>query len=161
MNLDKKEELELVKSRLLKAYSMTIKEQKKWSKKIDELEILASKLEESIGEPFSDEEGVKLLVAANRKLSMELSKQRWGGNIEKYFKDNPKINELLDKTCRDVDQGFRVKSITVLKLKIEKYKEVFKFVEKTYADTKTLGLRELTPDESKRAHNDLQQISWI
>jgi len=161
LNLDKKSELEIIKNRLQKAYSMTIKEQKKWSKKIKELEVLSVKLEAGIGKHFLDEEGVKFLISANKEISRELSEQRWGDGIGKYFEENPEVNELLDRACCDIDYAFRIRSFTVLKLKLEKYKEAFKFVEKTYGDTKTLGIRELTPDESKKVDKDLEQIGWL
>lgn len=160
MILDAKKELEIIKNRLEKAYSMTIEEQKKWLKQIQELEILAAKLEEDIGGGFNVEDGVKLLIAANKELSNELSSQRWGAGIEKYFDENREVTGLLDKACDDVDQAFRIKSSTVLKLRIEKYKDAFKFVEKTYADTKTSGLREMTPDEVKKIDKDLEQLGW-
>lgn len=161
MILNNKNELEIIKNRLSKAYSMTMAEQKKWSKKIKELEITAANLEEGIGEHFKDEEGIKLLISVNKALSEKLSEERWGDGIKKYFDENPKVNELLNKTCKDVDDAFRIRSYTVLKLKLEKYKEVFKFVEKTYGDTKALGARELTPDESKKIDKDLKQIGWV
>lgn len=161
MNLDKKKELETIKNRLSKAYSMTIEDQKKWTKKIRELEITAAKLEDCIGEHFIDEEGIKILISANKELSEKLSEQRWGEGIKKYFDENPKVNELLNKACKDVDEAFRTKSYTVLKLRLEKYKEIFKFVEKTYGDTKTFGARELTQDESKKVEKDLKQVGWV
>ncbi|APM39891.1 hypothetical protein [Clostridium kluyveri] len=158
--MKEKNELEIIKKRLQKAYSMTIREQKKWSKKIKELEVLSVKLEKSTGKHFLDEEGVKLLISANKEISRELSEERWGDGIGKYFEENPEVNELLE-ACSDIDYAFRIRSFTVLKLKIEKYKEAFKFVEKTYGDTKTLGIRELTPDESKKVDKDLEQIGWL
>lgn len=161
MDLSKKNELETVKSRLKKAYSMTNEEQKKWAKKIKELELLSVKLEQTCGIRFVDDKAFKLLIEANKELSKELSEQRWGKGIEKYFEDNPKVSELLDKACSDVDEAFKIKSMTVLKLKIEKYKEAYKFAEKTYAETKTLGCRELTPDEEMKVNRDLEQIGWL
>lgn len=161
MNLDKKRELETIKNRLSKAYSMTIQDQKKWTKKIRELEITAANLEASIGEHFKDQEGIKLLISANKELSEKLSEERWGDGIKKYFDENPKVNEFLNKACKDVDDAFMIRSYTVLKLRLEKYKEAFKFVEKTYADTKTTGARELTQDESKKVDKDLKQIGWV
>lgn len=158
---EKEKELEIIKNRLLKAYSMTIEDQKKWSKKIKELEAIAAKLEDSIGQHFIDEEGIKFLISANKELSEKLSEQRWGDGIKKYFDQNPDVNELLNKVCMDVDDAFRIRSYTVLKLRLEKYKEAFKFVEKTYGDTKTFGARELTSDESKKIDKDLKQIGWV
>ncbi|WP_333861603.1 hypothetical protein [Clostridium sp.] len=105
--MKEKNELEIIKSRLQKAYSMTIKEQKKWSKKIKELEVLSVKLEKSTGKHFLDEEGVKLLISANKEISRELSEERWGDGIGKYFEENPEVNELLDKACSDIDYAFR------------------------------------------------------
>lgn len=161
MVLDKKNELEIVKRRLQKAYSMTNEDKKKWSKKIRELEVLSGKLEQAIGIRFTENKAVKLLIAANKELSMELAEDRWGEEIKKYFDDNPKVSELLDKACNDIDEAFKIKSMTVLKLKIEKYKEAFKFIEKTYAETKALGCRELTQDEEMKVNKDLEQIGWL
>ena len=159
--MGKKNELEIIKNRLQKAYSMTIEDQKKWSRKINELEIEAARLEADLGIDFSDDDGVKLLIIANKELSKELSEQRWGAGIEKYLAENSKVRELLDKSCNDVDQAFTTKSLTVLILKIDKYKEAYKFVEKTYADSMTYGFRELTADESKKVDKDLEQIGWV
>ena len=161
MNLDKKKELEIIKNRLEKAYSMTIEDQKKWYRKINELETEAVKLEADLDFDFSDDDGINLLIAANKELSKELSEQRWGAGIEKYFTENPKVRELLDKACDDVDKAFRTKSLTVLILKIDKYKEAYKFVDKTYADSMIYGFRELTADESKKVNEDLEQIGWV
>lgn len=159
--LDKEKELGIIKNRLQKAYSMTIEDQKKWYRKINELESDAARLEGELDVDFSDDDGVKLLIAANKELSKELSEQRWGAGIEKFFAENPKARELLDKACDDVDLAFRTKSLTVLILKLDKYKEAYKFVEKTYADSMTYGFRELTADESKKVNKDLEQIGWV
>lgn len=158
---EKKKELELIKNRLTNAYSMTIEEQKKWIRKIKELEVNAAMLEKAIGEAFSDKEGINLLITANHELSRELSEHRWGKGMSEYLDENPKVNELLNKACEDVDKAFNIKSMIVLKIKIENYKKVFKFVEKTYADIKIKGFRELTPDENKKADKDLEQIGWL
>lgn len=160
MSSDKKKELETIKNRLQKAYSMTIQEQKKWEKEINQLEALAAKLEGEIDQRFNDEYGIKLLIEANKELSNTLCEQRWGVGIAKYFDDNPKVYEIIDKACDDVDHAFRIKSSTVLKLRLEKYKAAYKFVEKTYADIKTLGYRKLTEDENKQIDKDFEQIGW-
>ena len=160
MILDKKNELEIIKIRLQKAYSMTIEEQKKWRKKIHELETATAKLEESIGEHFSDEEGIELLINANKELSIELSEKRWKADINKILEQNPKVNEMLNTACDEVDRAFGIKSIEVFKLKIDNYKKAFFFIEKSYADSFSLGVRELTPDEGKEINKDLDQIGW-
>lgn len=160
MVLDKKNELELIKNRLQKAYSMTIEEQKKWFKKIQELEEQTARLERELGYTFSEEEGIKLLINANKELSIELSKQRWKADIDNYLEKNTKVKELLDLACEEVDRGFKTKSITVLSLKVLEYKKALKFVEKTYEDNFTLGIRELTSDENKVINERLEQIGW-
>lgn len=161
VNLNKKSEFEIIKSRLQKAYSMTLDEQKKWSKKIKELESQAATIESELGMSFNDDDGIKLLIKANKELSIKLTEYRWGADISKFLEENPKVKEVLDTACDEVDRAFGIKSMEVLKLKIDDYKKAFIFVEKSFAATCTLGLRELTLDESQAANRELNQIGWM
>lgn len=140
---------------------MTIGDQKRWSKKIKELESKAAELEMQAGDQFSYDECFNLLINANKELSLELSEKKWGKGIDEFLKDNSKVNEVLNRACDDLDRAFDIKSITVIKLRIKKYKEAYKFVEMAYSEARTSGFRELTADEINEEDKNLEQIGWI
>lgn len=161
MILDDKKGLETIKNRLQKAYSMTTKEQKRWTKQIKELEAQAARLDEEAGDPFSDDKGLDLLIKANKELSKELLEEAWGDGINEFLKDNQSVNDILNKACDYMNKAFDIKSMTVIRLRIEKYKDAFRFIEKTYSASKTLGFRELTTDEEKEEEKNIEQIGWL
>jgi hypothetical protein len=143
-------QLEQIKQRLKKAYSLPKSEQIKWQKQIRELEQQAAKLQSILG-IFDEDKAVDLLVQTNREIVAQVTgKYGYDDNFKKFLQDNPQLEEKLSVAEDNVSKAYKLKDWSYYETCIAKYRETFLEIDKLYTQAMTTGFRELTEEESKQ-----------
>ncbi|WP_026486823.1 hypothetical protein [Caldanaerobius polysaccharolyticus] len=118
---DKIKQLEHLKSRLKKAYSLPFAEQQKWQKQIKELEDQVSTLERELG-LFSEDKAINLMTAAMYKVA-ELA---WDDfNLLGFFKKHPDIEQRYTNAEDKVNQAFKTGGISYFEKALQEYIDIF------------------------------------
>lgn len=144
-------QLEQIKQRLKKAYSLPKSEQIKWQKQIQELEAQAAKLQKALG-IFDEEKALELLLKTDREIAIATVERRYGytDDFRNFLKDNPSIAEKWDKSMKDVSKAYKLRDWGFFEECVKRYKTVSLEVDKLYTQAMTTGFRELTEEESKQ-----------
>lgn len=144
-------QLEQIKQRLKKAYSLPKEEQAKWQKQIRELEQQAAKLQSLLG-VFDEDKALELLIKINKEIAIATAERRYGHNddFKKFLKDNPQLDEKWETAMDSVNKAYKLKDWSYYETCIAKYRETFLEIDKLYAQTMTTGFRELTEEEAKQ-----------
>jgi hypothetical protein len=144
-------QLEHIKERLQKAYSLPRSEQIKWQKQIQELERQAAKLQSMLG-VFDEDKALKLLVRTNKEIAIVTAERRYGytDDFKKFLRDNPHLDEKWEDAMQSVDKAYKLKDWNYYEKCIAKYKDTFLEIDKLYAQAMTTGFRELTHEEAQQ-----------
>ncbi len=143
-------QLEQIKQRLKKAYSLPKSEQIKWQKQIQELEAQAAKLQKALG-IFDEEKAVDLLVQTNREIAAQVTgKYGYDDNFKKFLQDNPQLEEKLSVAEDNVSKAYKLRDWAYFQECVAKYKETFLEIDKLYTQAMLTGFRELTEEENKQ-----------
>ena len=144
--MTKQQQIEHIKARLKKAYSLPLSEQIKWKKQIQELEQQLARLQGSI---FDENKAIELLNQANKDILKACAEKRYGGDFYQFLNDNPEVANFIDTALLEIDRAFKLKDMDAFKQAIEQYKEAFIKVEELYQQSQETGFRELLPSEEK------------
>ncbi|MEW8997916.1 MAG: hypothetical protein AB2462_08945 [Thermoanaerobacter sp.] len=151
---NKIKQLEYLKSRLKKAYSLPLSEQQKWKKQIEELENEISQIENELG-IYTQDKALKLLMQAIQKLSASLA---WEGiNFNEFFTKYPELGKKQKEAETKVEKVFKTGGLTVFEKALKDYIDVYieinsVFNSKKEAETyEQLGFHLLTPDDPEYA----------
>lgn len=144
--MTREQQIEHIKARLRKAYSLPVEEQKKWQKQIRELEEELARLQGNI---FDENKAIELLNQANKDILKTCAERRYGGDFYQFLKDNPTVWEHIDQALLEIDRAYKLKDMAAFKEAIVHYITAFTKVEELYQQSKTMGFRELLPSEDK------------
>lgn len=140
-------QLEQIKQRLKKAYSLPKSEQIKWQKQIRELEQQAAKLQSILG-IFDEDKAVDLLVQTNREIAAQVTgKYGYDDNFKKFLQDNPQLEEKLSVAEDNVSKAYKLRDWAYFQECITKYKETMLEIDRLYTQEMTTGFRELVEEE--------------
>ncbi len=145
--MTREQQIEHIKARLKKAYSLPLSEQIKWQKQIRELEQQLARLQSSIS--FDENKAIELLNQANKEILRACAEKRYGGDFYQFLNDNPEVANYIDTALLEIDRAYKLKDMDAFKQAIEQYKAAFVKVEELYQQAKTTGFRELLPSEEK------------
>lgn len=147
-------QLEQIKQRLQKAYSLPKSEQIKWQKQIRELEQQAAKLQSILG-IFDEDKAVDLLVQTNREIVAQVTgKYGYDDNFKKFLQDNPQLEEKLSVAEDNVSKAYKLKDWEYFQECITKYKETILEIDRLYTQEMTTGFRELVEEEVQQLNID-------
>jgi len=147
-------QLEQIKQRLKKAYSLPKSEQIKWQKQIRELEQQAAKLQSILG-IFDEDKAVDLLVQTNREIAAQVTgKYGYDDNFQKFLQDNPQLEEKLSVAEDNVSKAYKLKDWEYFQECITKYKETILEIDRLYTQEMTTGFRELVEEEVQQLNID-------
>lgn len=145
--MTRKQQIEHIKARLKKAYSLPLSEQIKWKKEIQKLEAELARLQGNIA--FDENKAFELLNQANKEILRICAEKRYGGDFYQFMRDNPAVTQYLDEALNAIDNTFKQKDMEGFKRAIEQYKAAFIKIEELYQQSRTMGFRELLPSEEK------------
>lgn len=148
-------QLEQIKQRLKKAYSLPKSEQIKWQKQIRDLENQAAKLQSMLG-IFDEEKAMEILLKTSREIVITTTERRYGNanDFKNFLGDNPQLDEKWQAAMSNVIRAFRIKDWSYYETCIAKYKETSLEIDKLYAQAMTTGFRELTEEEYRQLSID-------
>ena len=147
-------QLEQIKQRLKKAYSLPKSEQIKWQKQIRELEQQAAKLQSILG-IFDEDKAVDLLVQTNREIAAQVTgKYGYDDSFKKFLKDNPQLDEKWETAEDNVSKAYKLRDWAYFQECITKYKETILGIDRLYTQEMTTGFRELTKEEVQQLNID-------
>lgn len=145
--MTKQQQIEHIKARLKKAYSLPLSEQIKWKKQIQQLEQELARLQGSIS--FDENKAIELLNQANKDILKTCAERRYGGDFYQFLKDNPTVWAHIDQALLEIDRAFKLKDMQAFKKAIVQYIAAFTKVEELYRQSRETGFRELLPSEEK------------
>lgn len=146
--MTREQQIEHIKARLKKAYSLPLSEQIKWKKQIRELEQQLARLQGSTSS-FDEQQAIELLNQANKDILKTCAERRYGGDFYQFLKDNPTVWEHIDQALLEIDRAFKLKDMQAFKKAIVQYIAAFTKVEELYRQSRETGFRELLPSEEK------------
>lgn len=147
-------QLEQIKQRLKKAYSLPKSEQIKWQKQIRELEQQAAKLQSILG-IFDEDKAVDLLVQTNREIAAQVTgKYGYDDNFQKFLQDNPQLEEKLSVAEDNVSKAYKLRDWAYFQECVAKYKETILEIDRLYTQEMTTGFRELVEEEVQQLNID-------
>lgn len=126
-----KKQLELLKKRLKKAYSLPLSVQEKWQEEIEKLENQANILRTKLGIGFDEDKAVEMLIDTNRKIAMTIIGDYGSGNFNKFLNSNSEANKLWNETL-EIDIAYKLKDIEYFNKCLEKYKNDILAIDKMY-----------------------------
>ena len=129
--LEVKKQLELLKKRLKKAYSLPLSVQEKWQEEIEKLENQANILRTKLGIGFDEDKAVEMLIDTNRKIAMTIIGDYGSGNFNKFLNSNSEANKLWNETL-EIDIAYKLKDIEYFNKCLEKYKNDILAIDKMY-----------------------------
>jgi len=144
--MTKQQQIEHIKARLRKAYSLPVEEQKKWQKQIRELEEELARLQGNI---FDENKAIELLNQANKDILKTCAERRYGGDFYQFLNENPAVWEHIDQALFEIDRAFKLKDMEAYKKAIVNYIAAFTKVEELYQQSRETGFRELLSSEEK------------
>ena len=144
-------QLEQIKQRLKKAYSLPKSEQIKWQAQIRELENQAAKLQSKLG-IFDEEKALELLVKTDKEIAMATAERRYGytDSFQKFLRDNPQLDKKWEDAMEAINRAYKLKDWHCYTKSVVKYKETFLEIDKLYTQAMLTGFRELTEEENKQ-----------
>lgn len=147
-------QLEQIKQRLKKAYSLPKSEQIKWQKQIRELEQQAAKLQSILG-IFDEDKAVDLLVQTNREIAAQITgKYGYDDNFKKFLQDNPQLEEKLSVAEDNISKAYKLRDWAYFQECVAKYKETILKIDRLYTQKMTTGFRELVEEEVQQLNID-------
>ena len=120
-----KKQLELLKSRLKKAYSLPFEVQEKWKDEIEKLEQKANILRTKLGITFDEDKASEMLINTNKEI-IKLLKGNYG---------NKEAEKLWNETD-EINVAFKLKDRDYFKECLKKYKENILKVDEMYATSR-------------------------
>lgn len=130
-----KKQLELLKSRLKKAYSLPFEVQEKWKDEIEKLEQKANILRTKLGITFDEDKASEMLINTNKEI-IKLLKGNYGNGEFNKFLDNNKEAEKLWNETDEINVAFKLKDRDYFKECLKKYKENILKVDEMYATSR-------------------------
>lgn len=119
---NKIKQLEYLKSRLKKAYSLPLSEQQKWKKQIEELENEISQIENELG-IYTQEKAEKLLLQAIEKLATSLI---WPDvDFDEFFAKYPELGKRQKEAEQKVNTTFKTGGLTVFEKALKDYIDIY------------------------------------
>jgi len=147
-------QLEQIKQRLKKAYSLPKSEQIKWQKQVRELEQQVAKLQSILG-IFDEDKAVVLLVQTNREIAAQVTaKYGYDDNFKKFLQDNPQLEEKLSVAEDNVSKAYKLRDWGYFHECVAKYKETMLEIDRLYTQEMTTGFRELVEEEVQQLNID-------
>jgi len=147
-------QLEQIKQRLKKAYSLPKSEQIKWQKQVRELEQQVAKLQSILG-IFDEDKAVVLLVQTNREIAAQVTaKYGYDDNFKKFLQDNPQLEEKLSVAEDNVSKAYKLRDWGYFQECVAKYKETMLEIDRLYTQEMTTGFRELVEEEVQQLNID-------
>lgn len=148
---DKIKQLEHLKSRLKKAYSLPKSEQQKWKKEIEKIENEIAKLENELG-IFTPEKAEKLLLNTVKEIAEKLC---WKDlNLQEVYKKHPFLKEKEEEAEKRVDNAFKQGCLTALQNALNEYVQVILEINSVVNDVdikilEQIGFDLLDPDSEE------------
>jgi len=148
---DKIKQLEHLKSRLKKAYSLPKSEQQKWKKEIEKIENQIAKLESELG-IFTPEKAEKLLLNTVKQIAEKLC---WKDlNLQEVYKKHPFLKEKEEEAEKRVDNAFKQGCLTALQNALNEYVQVILEINSVVNDVdikilEQIGFDLLDPDSEE------------
>lgn len=148
---DKIKQLEHLKSRLKKAYSLPKSEQQKWKKEIEKIENEIAKLENELG-IFTPEKAEKLLLNTVKQIAEKLA---WPEiDLDKFFEKHPTLRDREKEAEKKVDNAFKHGGLTALQTALSEYVKVMMDINSVINDVdikilEQIGFDLLGPDSEE------------
>lgn len=124
------EQLATIKARLKKAYSLSLDEQIRWERQIEELENKVTELE---GQKMFDEEmAFEMLRRFYSELNDICNEKGYGDDFFNFIRRNHELNEKFAGSFEAMDRAFKDRDMKSIRQAMLQCKNVFEEIEEKY-----------------------------